>query len=50
LELEERVAGALVVELTPPSPSGLAWVVAVTAAGRVIRRTALWIYGTSGIG
>ena len=50
-ELEERVAGALVVEVTPPSPSGSGWVVEVVApAGRVIRRTALWILATFGMG
>ena len=49
-ELEERLAGALVVEVAPPSPSGSARVVVVTAAGRVMRRTALWILSTSGIG
>ena len=49
-EPEERLAGALVEDVTPPSPSGSARVVAVTAAGRVMRRTARWILSTSGIG
>src|SRR5215213_529574 len=51
LALVERVAGALVVEVTPPSPSGSGRVLEVVApAGRVIRRTALWILGTFGMG
>jgi hypothetical protein len=49
-EPEDRAVGALVVAVTPPSPSGAAWVVAVTGAGLVIRRTALRILVASGIG
>ena len=44
------VAGARVVGVVPPSPSGLAVVGVVAAAWLVIRRTALWILGTLGIG
>jgi hypothetical protein len=44
------VAGARVVAVVPPSPSGLAVVGVVAAAWLVIRRTALWILGTLGIG
>ena len=44
------VARARVVAVVPPSPSGLAVVGVVAAAWLVIRRTALWILGTLGIG